>query len=395
MTIEKTIYLDNAATTPVRGEVMARMLPFFGADFANPAAKYRFATNPWNAIEDSRMKIAALIGATDPTEIYFTSSGTEADNWAIRGVCNANPDKKHIVTTAFEHHAIMETCADMERNGYEVTYVLPNREGRINPDDVKAALRPDTAVVSVMYANNEIGSIQPIAEIGRVCRAAAVPFHTDAVQAVGHIHVDVISDYVDLLSLSAHKFYGPKGVGALYVRKGVKIAPIIFGGMQEGNKRAGTHNVPGIAAIGVAAECAALEIRDEIPCLTKLRDKLQAGILDKIPYTSVNGGNNRLPGNLNVSFRFVESEAILNLLDFKGVYASSGSACNADDLEASHVILALGLTHEEANGTVRFSLGKYTKESDIDFVLDVLPPIIEKLRNMSPLYEDFVGGGSK
>jgi len=388
--MKKVVYFDNAATTPVRAEVMAGMLTYFGHEFANPASHYRFATKPFNELDEARAKVANAIGAAEASEIYFTGSGTEADNWAIQGVAQANAKKgKHIITTEFEHHAVLETCKYLESKGFEVTYIKPDSDGMIDPEDIKNAIRPDTVLVSCIYANNEVGTIQPIAEIGKIARAAGVLFHTDAVQAVGHIPVDVVGDSVDLLSLAAHKFYGPKGVGALYIRKGVKIAPMIFGGMQEGNKRAGTHNVPGIVALGIAIDYAIVEMKSEAERLQSFRDKLINGIIKTIPHTKLNGGANRLPGIVNISFRFIESEAILNLLDFKGICASSGSACNSDTLEASHVMIAMGISHEEANGTVRFSLGRYNTEADVDYLLATLPPIIQKLRDMSPLYDDF------
>lgn len=390
--LKKVVYMDNAATTAVRPEVLAEVERFFGIEYANPASTYRFATFPYEELSEARIKVASALGAAKADEIYFTSGGTESDNWAVRGVADANREKgRHIITTAFEHHALLESCKNMEKHGCEVTYLLPDKHGYINPEQVQAAIRPDTILISVIFANNEIGTIQPIGEIGKIARKNGVVFHTDAVQAAGHIPIDVVGMNIDLCSISAHKFYGPKGAGALYIRSGTKIDPLFFGGMQEGYKRAGTHNVPGIVGLGLALELSVAEMEAETDRIVKLRNRLANGILGSIPFTKLNGGPDvRLPGNVNISFRFIESELIINLLDFKGICASSGSACNSETLEASHVLLAIGASHEETNGTVRFSLGRYSTDEDVDYVLETLPPIIEKLRNMSPLYEDFL-----
>ncbi|MDR1705302.1 MAG: cysteine desulfurase NifS [Clostridiales bacterium] len=388
--MKKIVYLDNAATTAVRKEVLDEMEVYFRKEYANPASKYRFASAPFAAVSEARTQVAEAIGAASMEEIYFTAGGSESDNWAIQGVCSA-AGEGHIITTAFEHHALMNTCKSLEKKGFSVTFLKPSAKGYIDPKAVEDAIRPDTVIISVMYANNEIGTVQPIAEIGAIARKHRITFHTDAVQAAGHIPVDVVGMNADLLSLSAHKFYGPKGVGAMYIKKGTKISPLIFGGMQEFNKRAGTHNVSGIVGLGKALELACEEMEEERERITGLRDKLINGILNNIPHAKLNGGlEPRLPGNVNISFRFIESEAILNLLDFKGICASSGSACNSDSLEASHVLLAIGMSHEEANGTIRFSLGRYNTEEDIGFLLESLPPVVEKLRAMSPLYEDFI-----
>lgn len=386
--------MDNAATTMIRPEVLEEMLPFLKGDFANPASHYKFSASPFEAVNQARRKAAKVLNA-DEKEIYFTSGGTEADNWAIRGIAEAHAHKgKHIISTAFEHHALLHSCKSLEKKGFEVTYLRPDEKGYISAADVEKAIRPDTILISVIFANNEIGTIQPIEEIGAAARKHNIVFHTDAVQAVGHIPVDVKKMNIDLLSLSAHKFYGPKGAGALYIRKGVKIAPLFYGGMQELNKRAGTHNVPGIVGLGKAIELAWSEMDQEAVKVAALRDRLINGILNEIPHADVNGGlKNRLPGNVNVAFRFIESESILNMLDLKGICASSGSACNSDSLDPSHVLLSIGVNHERANGSVRFSLGRYNTEEEIDFVVSELKPVIEWLRNMSPLYEDFVKAG--
>ena len=388
---KRIYFLDNAATTAVRPEVISRMEKFLSKEYANPASTYRFANSVNEQINDARVQVAVALGAAKAKEIYFTGSGTESDNWAIRGTADANAHKgRHIITTAFEHHAVMECCKNLEKHGFEVTYLMPDKNGFVTPAQVKEAIRPDTILISVIYANNEIGTIQPIAEIGKIAKDAGIIFHTDAVQAAGHIPIDVVAANIDLCSISAHKFYGPKGAGALYIKTGTKIDPLIFGGMQENNKRAGSHNTPGIIGMGLALELAVAEMEEEAVRLTRLRNKLIKGILN-IPFTSLNGSQDmRLPGNVNVSFKFIESESVINLLDFKGICASSGSACNSELLEASHVLIAIGLNHEETNGTVRFTLGKNNTEEDIDYVLEALPPIIEKLRNMSPLYEDFL-----
>lgn len=387
----QTVYFDNAATTPVRPEVFEEMTPYFTELYGNPSGIYKIAAESRNAVDLAREKIAAAIGA-EADEIYFTAGGTEADNLAVQGIAAARAGKGgHIITTAMEHHALLHTCEHLEKNGFAVTYVKPDEGGFINPSDIEAAIKPDTVLISVMFANNEIGTIQPIEEIGRLAKKHGVPLHTDAVQAISHVPIDVKKMNIDMLSISAHKIYGPKGVGALYIRSGVKIEPMIYGGAQERNKRAGTHNVPGIVGLGKAIELVRADMPAENIKLNKLRNRLVSGIIERIPYVHVNGSmENRLPGNANLSFSFVESESILHMLDRKGICASSGSACNSESLEASHVLISIGLTHETANGAVRFSIGRYNTDADVDYVLETLPPVIEELRAMSPLYDDFL-----
>ncbi len=382
-------YFDNAATTAVRPEVLEEMLPYFTESFGNPSSVYKIAQKNKNAIENAREQVAKAINA-GVNEIYFTGSGSEADNWAIKGIAESYASKgKHIITSAIEHHAVLHTCEYLETKGYEVTYLPVDEDGLVSLEDLKKAIRKDTILISIMFANNEIGTIEPIAEIGKIARENDVLFHTDAVQAVGHINIDVKEMNIDLLSMSGHKFNGPKGVGALYVRKGIKLNPFIHGGAQERRKRAGTENVPAIVGMGKAIELAVNELESEVPRLTSLRDKLINGILEKIPYSRLNGHKtNRLPGNANISFEYIEGEGILLLLDYKGILASSGSACTSGSLDPSHVLLAIGLPHEKAHGSVRFSMGHFNTEEQVDYILKELPPIIERLRMMSPLYEE-------
>jgi cysteine desulfurase len=325
-------------------------------------------------------------------EIYFTAGGSESDNWALKGIAESYESKgKHIITTSIEHHAILHTCEYLEAKGYEVTYLPVDEYGIIRMEDLKAAVRPDTILISVMFANNEIGSIQPIAEIGAFAREKGIVFHTDAVQAFCHVPIDVKAMNIDILSLSGHKFYGPKGIGAMYLRKGIKIKPLIHGGQQERNRRAGTENVPGIVGMGLAAELAAKEMPEEIKRLEYLRDKVIKAILEKVPHSRLNGHpTTRLPGNANISFEFVEGESILLLLDYKGICASSGSACTSGSLDPSHVLLAIGLPHEKAHGSVRISIGHFNTEEQVDYLINELPPIIERMRSMSPLYEEYL-----
>ena len=382
-------YFDNAATTAVRPEVLEEMLPYFTESFGNPSSVYKIAQKNKNAIENAREQVAKAINA-GVNEIYFTGSGSEADNWAIKGIAESYASKgKHIITSAIEHHAVLHTCEYLETKGYEVTYLPVDEDGLVSLEDLKKAIRKDTILISIMFANNEIGTIEPIAEIGKIARENDVLFHTDAVQAVGHINIDVKEMNIDLLSMSGHKFNGPKGVGALYVRKGIKLNPFIHGGAQERRKRAGTENVPAIVGMGKAIELAVNELESEVPRLTSLRDKLINGILEKIPYSRLNGHKtNRLPGNANISFEYIEGEGILLLLDYKGILASSGSACTSGSLDPSHVLLAIGLPHEKAHGSVSFSMGHFNTEEQVDYILKELPPIIERLRMMSPLYEE-------
>jgi cysteine desulfurase len=383
------IYLDYAATTPVHPEVVKAMLPYFSDVFGNPSAIYSYGQEAAAALEEARAKVAGLIGSRSE-EIVFTSGGTEADNTALIGVANANRSRgNHIITTAIEHHAIIETARFLEESGFEITYVGVDDQGIVDPDDVRRAITDKTILVSVMLANNELGTIQPLAEISRATREAGVYLHTDAVQAVGRIPVNVDGLGVDLLSLSAHKFYGPKGAGALYIRKGTRIEPTMHGGGQERGRRSGTQNVAGIVGLSRAAELGGQEMAAEAERLTPLRDRLIHGILEGIDHSYLNGHPlKRLPNNANLSFDFVEGESMCLNLDLKGVCASTGSACSSSSLEPSHVLLAMGVPSQLAHGSLRFTLGKWTGPEDIDRVLEVLPPIVAKLRAMSPLLKN-------
>lgn len=385
------IYMDNAATTRPRREVIDKMMPFLCEDYGNPSGIYKIARDNKNAVESARSEIARAINCKSD-EIYFTAGGSESDNWAIKGIAESYANKgKHIITTAIEHHAVLHTCQYLEGKGYEVTYLPVDEYGIISMEDLKAAVRKDTILISVMFANNEIGSIQPIAEIGAFAREKGIIFHTDAVQAFCHVPIDVEKMNIDMLSLSGHKLYGPKGIGALYIRKGIKIKPFIHGGAQERGRRAGTENVAGIVGLGEATRLAYAELEEEGARLSCLRDKLIKGILDVVPYARLNGHPvKRLPGNVNISFEFVEGESILLLLDMKGICASSGSACTSGSLDPSHVLLATGLPHEKAHGSLRLTLGHFSTEEEVDRVISELPPIISRLREMSPLYEEFV-----
>ena len=386
--MNEIIYFDNAATTPIRPEVYDAMRPYIESCYGNPSSVYKLARESKKAIDLARKQVADAINA-DSGEIFFTGCGSESDNWAIKGVALALKDKgKHIITTNIEHHAILHTCEFLEENGYEVTYIPVDEYGMVSADDIKKAIRPDTILVSVMTANNEIGTIEPIKEIGAVCREKGVYFHTDAVQAVGHIKIDVKEMNIDLLSLSGHKIGAPKGIGALYIRKGVKIKNLIHGGQQEKGRRAGTENVIGIVALGKAIELAVSEMEDTTERLKYLRDKIINGVLKNIEYSRLNGHpEERLPGNVNISFEFIEGESMLLMLDAKGICASSGSACTSGSLDPSHVLLAIGLPHEKAHGSLRISLGYQNTEEEVDKLLEVLPPIVQRLREMSPLYE--------
>ena len=382
----RRIYLDYAATTPTHPEVVKTMLPYFSEVSGNPSSIYSYGQEAKGAIEEARGKVADLIRAQSE-EIVFTSGGTEADNFAIKGVAYANELKgNHIITSSIEHHAVIETCKFLERRGFRVTYLPVDEYGLVDPDDVRRAITSKTILISVMHANNEIGTIEPIAEIGRIAREAGIYFHTDAVQAVGHIPVNADELGAALLSMSAHKLYGPKGVGALYIRKGTKLIPFMHGGEQERRRRASTENVPGIVGFGKAVELAQQEMSEEAGRLAYLRDQLIKGLLEQIDHTRLNGHPlNRLPNNVNISVDFVEGESMLLNLDLEGICASTGSACSSSSLEPSHVLLALGLSHEQAHGSLRFSLGKWTTEEEIGRVLEVLPKIVAKLRAMSPL----------
>jgi cysteine desulfurase len=388
----KRIYLDYAATTPTHPEVVKAMLPYFTENFGNPSSIYSYGQEAREAVEEARSKVAGLIGAQDE-EIIFTGGGTEADNFALKGIAYASQGKgNHIITTAIEHHAVLETCAFLEKHGFSITYVPVDKYGLVEPDDVKKAITPKTILISIMHANNEIGTVQPLAEIGKITREAKIPLHTDAVQTAGHVPIDVNDLGIDLLSMSAHKLYGPKGVGALYIRKGVKITPFLHGGGQEKGRRSGTENVPGIVGFGKAAEIARAEMDAEAGRLTLLRDKLIQGLVSRIPDTHLNGHPvKRLPNNVNISVDYVEGEGMCLNLDFKGICISTGSACSSSNLAGSHVLLALGLKHEQAHGSLRFTMGKWTAEEEINAVLETLPGIVTKLRAMSPLYANRKG----
>jgi len=383
----KRTYLDYAATTPTDPEVVNTMRPYFTGQFGNPSSIHSFGQESKAAMEEAREKIASLLGAR-PEEIIFTSGGTESNNFALKGLAYANEHKgKHIITSSIEHHAILEPCQFLEKRGFTVTYLPVDQYGLVNPEDVKKAITDKTILISVMHANNEIGTIEPIAEIGEIACERGVYFHTDAVQTVGHIPVNVDEFNADLLSMSAHKLYGPKGVGALFVRKGTRMVPCMHGGEQEGRRRASTENVPAIVGFGKAVEIARNKMQAEAEQLTLLRDKFIKNFLEKIEHARLNGHpTNRLPNNINVSIDFVDGESMLLNLDLEGIAASAGSACSSTSLEPSHVLLALGLSREQALGSLRFTPGRGTTEEDLNYVLDVLPEIINKLRLVSLLY---------
>jgi len=384
----RRIYLDHAATTPVRPEVVNAMLPYFADSFGNPSSLYSYGQEARGAVAEARIKVAELIGARSE-EIIFTSGGTEADNFALKGIAYASEHKgNHIITTSIEHHAVLETCKFLEKRGLKMTYLPVDKYGLVDPDDVKKAITDKTILISVMHANNEVGTIEPVEEIGRVAREAGIYFHSDAVQTTGHIPVSVDGVRVDLLSISGHKLYGPKGVGALYVRKGTRLVPLMHGGEHENRRRAGTENVPGIVGLGKAAELAGQEMGKEKVRLAYLRDKLIKGLEKKIDHIRLNGHpTKRLPNNVNISVDFVEGESMILNLDLEGICASTGSACSSASLEPSHVLLALGLSPEQAHGSLRFTLGRENSEEDVERVLDVLPGIVAKLRAMSPLFK--------
>lgn len=385
---EKFIYFDHAATTAVKPEVLEEMIPYFTKQYGNPSTIYSIGRESKKAVEISRDKVAAAIGA-QAREIFFTGSGTEADNWAIKGVAYANKAKgNHIITTAIEHHAVLHTCQYLESDGFEVTYLAVDENGLITPEQVRNAIKSNTILISVMFANNEIGTVQDIAEIGKIAKDKGVYFHTDAVQAVGNIPINVVDMNIDLLSLSSHKFYGPKGVGALYIRKGVKTTSYMHGGAQERGRRASTENVAGIVGLGKAIEIAAKSLDAYNKKLLELRDRTIEEITKKIPFIKLNGDRyKRLPGNVNFSFEFIEGESLLLMLDMKGIAASSGSACTSGSLDPSHVLLAIGLPHEIAHGSLRITFGEDNSHEDVDYLMEVLPMIVERLREMSPLYE--------
>ena len=381
------IYLDYAATTPMRPEVVSAMLPYFSEVSGNPSSIHASGQEAKGAMEEARAKVASIIGAQDG-EIVFTSSGTEADNYALKGVAYANESKgNHIITSSIEHHAVLETARFLESKGFKVTYLSVDRYGMVDPDEVKESITEKTILISVMHANNEIGTIQPIAEIGKIAREAGVYFHTDAVQTVGHLPVDVDELEVDLLSISAHKLYGPKGIGALYIRKGTRLVSFIHGGEQERRRRASTENVPGIVGLGIAIELACQEMGEEAERLIYLRDKLIKELLEQIKHARLNGHpQERLPNNANVTIDFAEGEAMCLNLDLEGICVSTGSACSSSSLEPSHVFLAMGLPHEQAHSSLRFTLGKWTTEEDVIRVVEVLPKIVARLRAISPLW---------
>ena len=387
----KRIYVDNAATTKVAPEVVEAMLPYFTENYGNPSSIYNEGRNARKAVENAREKVACAIGA-EPKEIYFTGSGSEADNWAIRSTVRAYKDKgNHIITSAVEHHAVLHTCQDLEKQGYEVTYLPVDEYGMVSPDDVKNAIKDNTILISIMFANNEIGTIMPIAEIGRIAKEAGVLFHTDAVQAVGNVAINVKDMNIDMLSLTAHKFHGPKGSGALFVRSGVKLTSFITGGAQERMRRAGTENVPGIVGLGKAIEMATVDIEAKQKKLSELRDTYIKKVLERVPYSRLNGHpTQRLAGNANISFEFIEGEGLLLSLDMKGISASSGSACTSGSLDPSHVLLAIGLKHEQAHGSLRTSFGEDNTLEDVDYMVDSIVEIVDRLRQMSPLYEEMM-----
>lgn len=393
---KKIYYFDHAATTYVKPEVFDAMKPWFTEFFGNPSSIYSLGRESKKAIEEARAQIAWCLNAHH-TEVFFTGSGTEADNWAIKGVAFANRNKgKHLITSVIEHHAVLEAFEYLRKEGFEVTYLPVDENGLINPEDLKKEIRPDTTLVSIMYANNEIGTVQPIRELAAIAHEKGVVFHTDAVQAMGNIPVDVKELGVDLLSLSAHKFYGPKGVGALFVKKGVKLDSFMHGGAQERSRRAGTENVPGVIGMAAALKLATEKIEAYNQHLHRLSEKLIDKVLERIPHVRLNGDREkRLPGNVNFSFRFIEGESLLLMLDMKGIQASSGSACTSGSLDPSHVLLAIGLPHEIAHGSLRITFGEKNTEEEVDYLVDSLEEIVGKLRAMSPLYEDFIRTGDK
>ena len=383
--------MDNAATTAVKPEVFEKMKPYFMENYSNPSSVYSFAGEAKKAVDDARDIIAGALNAK-AAEIYFTGGGSEADNWAIKATAEAYKNKgKHIITSAIEHHAVLHTCGWLERHGYEVTYLPVDENGTVSPEKVEEAIRPDTILISIMFANNEIGTIEPIKEIGEIAKKHGVLFHTDAVQAFGHVPIDVQEMHIDMLSASGHKFHGPKGIGFMYMRNGLKLGSFIHGGAQERSRRAGTHNVPGIVGMGEAARIAMEQLEANAVKETEVRDYLIARVEKEIPYIKVNGHReNRLPNNINICFRFIEGESLLIMLDQKGICASSGSACTSGSLDPSHVLLAIVLPHEIAHGSLRLTISEDTTKEDADFVVDNLKSIVERLRSMSPLYEDFV-----
>lgn len=385
------IYFDHAATTPMKPEVLEAMMPYFTQNFGNPSSVYQIAQINRKAVDDARESIAKSIGA-NANEIFFTSGGTESDNWAIKGTAaRVNRKGNHIITTKIEHHAVLHTCEYLEKHGYEVTYLDVDEDGLVTPDQVEAAIKDTTILISIMYANNEIGVIMPIKEIGAIAKTHGIPFHTDAVQAIGQERIDVKDLDVDMLSLSGHKIYGPKGIGVLYIRRGVRLCPLMHGGAQERGRRGGTENVPGIVGLAKALELAYADLDNKNKKVKEIRDYIIDSILKEIPYARLNGHREkRLPNNVNISFEFVEGESLLLLLDMNGIAASSGSACTSGSLDPSHVMLGIGLPHEKAHGSIRITLGEDNTMEEANKLLETLPAIVQRMRDMSPLYEDFL-----
>lgn len=387
-TMNKFVYADNAATTKISDEVFNGMLPYLKEHYGNPSSIYSIGRDAKKAIEVARIQVATAINA-EPREIYFTGSGSESNNWALKSTAHMmqKKDKTHIITSNFEHHAILHTLKSLERKGFTVTYLPVGSEGYVSPKDVEDAITDETGFVTIMYANNEIGTIQPITEIAEICKAKGVLFHTDAVQAIGNLHIDVKAQNIDMLSLSGHKIHAPKGVGALYVKKSTPLINFIDGGAQERNRRGGTENLASIVGLGVAIEHACKTIDERIATVSKMSNKLIKTILETIPQSQLNGGENRLCGNVNISFRAVEGESLLLRLDMKGICSSSGSACTSGELDPSHVLMAIGLPHEIAHGSLRLSLNEYNTDEEVDYILKELPPIIQYIRDMSPIWQ--------
>ncbi len=387
----ENIYFDNSATTKLDEDVFKKMMPYFCIEYGNASSIYKIGRESRKAVEDAREKVAKILNCK-PNEIYFTSGGSESDNTAIRGIAYAYKNKgNHIITSKIEHPAVLETCKQLEKEGFEVTYLDVDSEGFVKLDELKKAIKKETILISIMFANNEIGTIEPVEEIGKIAKENGILFHTDAVQAVGSVRIDVQAINIDMLSLSAHKFYGPKGIGALYVKQGIKFQKFMNGGHQERNKRAGTENVPAIVGLGEAIEKAYNELDEHTSKIKELRDYYVKEVERRIPYIKINGSmEKRLPGNSNISFRYIEGEGMLLNLDLKGISASSGSACTSGSLDPSHVLLAIGLPHEIAHGSLRITIGKYNTKEEVDYLLDNLEEIVARLRNMSPLYEDFL-----
>ena len=389
-------YFDNAATTRTDDEVLKEMLPYFSQSYGNPSSIYKIGRENRKAVEEAREKVAKAINV-EPNEIYFTAGGSESDNTAIRGIAYAYKQRgTHIITSKIEHPAVLETCKQLEKEGFEVSYIGVDEKGIVNLEELKNSIKETTTLITIMFANNEIGTIEPIKEIGKIAKENNIIFHTDAVQAVGSVKIDVKEMNIDSLSLSGHKFYGPKGIGALYVKKSVRFQKFVNGGHQEKNKRAGTENVPGIVGLGKAIEVAYSNLEEHNKKIKELRDYYVEEVKKRIPYIKINGDmENRLPGNSNISFRFIEGEGLLLNLDLKGICASSGSACTSGSLDPSHVLLAIGLPHEIAHGSLRITIGKYNTKEEVDYLLNNLEEIVSRLRNMSPLWEEFIEGGNK